>query len=221
MTLPLYTERIIEALAASPPIDPHLAPLMEQMRLKPSAVLLPLFEKPHGWEILFTRRSHKVSSHKGEISFPGGRVDETDHRAEDTALRETQEEIGVRPESIQLLGRLPDSYSIAGYRITPFVGKVEEIQRFHPNPYEIDEIFCVPLQDLIQPGVLRIHHRVLAGEHQHDVYVFNWKEDYPIWGATARILKTFLEQLWGEIPLDVAEEPPLLTYPLPSQMAQR
>jgi len=213
--LPVTSEEIALSLQGLPALDPVLAPLLTTLSLRSSAVLLPLSPTEEGWKILFTRRSQRVSSHKGEISFPGGRVDTEDPSPEATALRETHEEIGVPPSLIRVLGRLPESYSIAGYRIAPIVGEIPASHPFEASSYEIDEIFQVPLVDLLQPGVLRLHHRVEAGPWSHDVYLFDWKPSYMIWGATARILKGFLETLVG--PLSAAEDPddPVPTYTFP------
>ncbi|MCB9639101.1 MAG: CoA pyrophosphatase [Myxococcales bacterium] len=200
-------------LKSSPPVDPALAPLMDEIELRPAAVLLPLLQEHGEWSVLFTRRTHLVSSHKGEISFPGGRIDPEDPHPEAAALRETYEEIGTPPEQIEIFGRLPDSFSIAGYRITPYVGHLRPLEPFQPNPHEIDEIFTVPLQKLLEPGILRLKNRVRAGLHEHDVYLFRWRETHTIWGATARILKTFLEQLFGPLKVESPPHPTILDLP--------
>ncbi len=218
-TTSVTPELIQSRLEASPSVDPELAALMAQIELRPAAVLLPLLRVDSLWHILFTRRSQRVSAHKGEISFPGGRIDPEDPHPEAAALRETHEEIGIPTTQIRVLGRLPESFSIAGYRISPFVGHLQQEHSFTPNPYEIDEIFIVPLRDLLAPGVLHLYHRVRAGEHEHDVYVFRWRETHAIWGATARILKTFLEQVFGPLPVEVS--PSTTTLELPAETQAR
>jgi len=215
----ITTELIQSKLRDSPIVDPELAPLMEQIHLRPSAVLLPLLRVDACLHILFTRRSQRVSAHKGEISFPGGRVDAEDPHPEAAALRETHEEIGVPTEQIRIFGRLPESFSIAGYRISPFVGLLQPQHPFVPNPYEIEEIFTVPLHELVAPGILHLYHRVRVGEHEHEVYVFRWRETHAIWGATARILKTFLEQVFGSLLVESTASPKMLE--LPAEMQAR
>ena len=197
-------DEIRSELDVMPAVDPVLGPLMERLELRPAAVLLPLLRREGDWHVLFTRRSQRVTAHKGQISFPGGRVDDTDESEEYAARRETYEEIGVPHESIEILGKLPDSLSIAGFRMAPYVGMLPSSLSFVPNEYEIEEIFDVPIRALLEPGVLRKTMRVHVGErHIHHVFSFDWREGYEIWGATARILKTFLEQLAG--PLKVVE----------------
>lgn len=191
-----------ERLVGLPPVDPGLARLMAGLELRPAAVLLPLYWHEDRWWMLFTRRSSKVSAHKGQISFPGGRVDHDDDSIRAAALRETWEEIGVPREEVEIVGRLPDTLSIAGYRISPVVGKIPYPYAFRISEYEIDEVFGAPLASLRKPGVLKVLRKVRVGSNSHEVYSFMWKEGYAIWGATARMLKMFLELFGGPLPAE-------------------
>lgn len=158
----------------------------------PAAVLVPLLQGDKGWSMVFTRRSEDLPSHKGEISFPGGRVEpgETTRRA---ALRETQEELGVDPETVEVLGRLPEVFTfVSGYLVYPWVGVLAS-SHFSPNPSEIAEVITVPFDRLSSPNTAREQRFIRGGAiwigMAYDV------GDNIIWGATARILTVFLETI--------------------------
>ncbi|MFQ5820809.1 MAG: NUDIX hydrolase [Candidatus Heimdallarchaeota archaeon] len=158
-----------------------------------AAVLVPLFEKENTWHILFIKRTTKVSHHKGQISFPGGAYDEADQTLETTALRETFEEIGVNEEAIEILGELDDSRTVtSNYIISAFVGYIEYSQvNFQLHEFEIEEHFEVPLSVLLQ------RNNYSEGWYSYEgklrpAYFYQYKQ-HVIWGATARILKQFLD----------------------------
>jgi len=110
-------------------------------------VLVPLFEKGDRWYILFTKRTERVKHHKGQISFPGGVVDETDEDMEATALRETFEEIGLPRDNAEILGKLDDAYTVtSGYLITPIVAEIPHPYPFSINEDEIEELIEIPLE---------------------------------------------------------------------------
>ena len=156
--------------------------------LRPAAVVVPLVPAPTGLSVLLTRRTDEVEQHKGEICFPGGRVDPGDADSLAAALRETWEEVGVRPEHLQVLGALDDFISITGYRVRPFAALLDRAEYpYAPEPREVDEILVIPANHLLDPA----HHRVeedAVGDLRHR---FHW-QDQVVWGLTASILHHFL-----------------------------
>lgn len=157
-----------------------------------AGVLVPLVESPAGWSIVFTRRAETLSSHSGEISFPGGSVDPGEE-GRDAALREAHEELGIVPENVEVLGMLPRVFTVASnFMIEPWVGMIERSE-FVPNPAEIAEVIEVPIDVLITPGTRRDQRFIRAGAvYLNPAYDVG---SHTIWGATARILNDLLERL--------------------------
>lgn len=171
----------------------HRRQVIEETELTCAAVLLPLLYKEEQWHVLFTRRTQDVEHHKGQISFPGGAREPADEDLAATALRETYEEIGVPPHVVEILGALDDFPTITDFVVTPFVGILPHPLRYRPNPYEVEAVLEVPLSFFADPDGLRVEQL----EHRGQIFdVLFW--DYgphTIWGATARILKGFLDLL--------------------------
>jgi 8-oxo-dGTP pyrophosphatase MutT (NUDIX family) len=159
--------------------------------LKPAAVLVPLFYKDDGYHLLFTRRTDHLRHHPGQISFPGGRREDSDATLLDTALREAEEEIGLKREHVAILGELDDMMTSTFFRISPFVGIFNYPYQFVLNRGEIGHLVEVPIAQLMEPSRLeiRIHE---FNNNQIPVYYYHIGNE-PIWGATARIVKSFLE----------------------------
>jgi len=151
-----------------------------------AAVLIPLISHPQGLTVLFTQRTPHLRSHSGQVSFPGGRAEPGDANAEFTALREAEEEIGLRPAAVEVLGRLPDYRTRTGYRVTPIVGLLTPPVAFAPDPNEVAEIFEVPLAFLLDERNRQRRTREFQGQ-QVGYYVFEYGEKM-IWGATAGML---------------------------------
>lgn len=165
--------------------------------LAPAAVLLPLYEKDGEYYIVFTRRPEHLMHHKGQICFPGGKCHEEDRSALDTALREASEEIGLRPEDVEVLGELDRMCTASSnFLITPFVGIIPYPYEFDPSPDEIDEILEIPLSALLDED--RYYEKMQ--EFDGIPYLgsfFDYRGDV-IWGATARILRQFLDLVFRE-----------------------
>lgn len=160
---------------------------------RPAAVLLPLLEGEEGLELVLTRRSRHLRHHPGQISFPGGRVDDTDASLWHTALRESQEEIGLDPALCRPLARLRAQHTVSGFALTPFIGLVEGRPDFVPNPDEVDEVFRVPLDYLLD-----LDHHYLYYLHRrgrrHTVCFIPWQGIW-IWGITAAVIHQFAVQV--------------------------
>jgi 8-oxo-dGTP pyrophosphatase MutT (NUDIX family) len=160
----------------------------------PAAVLLLIYPRDGRECILLTERSAAVEHHKGQISFPGGGVDEGDGSAEETALRETFEEVGVPPEGIEILGRLDDYRTGTNFLVTPVVGVLNEAPHgFTPSPVEVAEVQEVPIEHLLDPENFIEEHRERDGvEFVAPAYDFEGRR---IWGVTAQILTHLLDLL--------------------------
>jgi 8-oxo-dGTP pyrophosphatase MutT (NUDIX family) len=152
----------------------------------PAAVLVPLVNREAGVTILLTQRTAHLNAHAGQISFPGGRVDPGDIDRIDTALRETLEETGLPRHQVEPLGFLPDYDIMTGFRVTPVVGWVEPPFPLAPDPFEVAEVFEVPLAFILDPANHRRHSHVRDGQLRH--YFSMPYGERNIWGATAGML---------------------------------
>ena len=156
-----------------------------------AAVLVPLYKKGEDCHLLFTKRTDKVKYHKGEISFPGGVFDEEDSELEKTALREAFEEVGLKEKDVQIIGALDDIVTITGFIITPFVGLFPYPYPFKVSEIEIAELIEAPLSFFLK-GDCYSEQVIFRMDREEMVDVFQY-ENHIIWGATARILKQFLD----------------------------
>ena len=155
-----------------------------------AAVLVPLFQKGKDCHLLFTKRSEEVKYHKGEISFPGGVVDEEDLELINTALREAHEEIGLKERDVQIIGILDDIVTITEFIVTPIVGLFPYPYPFKVSEVEIAELIEVPLASLLEEDCFS-EREIFRGGQKEVVYAYQYGK-YIIWGATARILNQFL-----------------------------
>ena len=162
-----------------------------------AGVLVPLFIKNGELSVVFTQRTVAVEHHRGQISFPGGTMDKVDSTIIDTALREAWEEIGLPRTSVEVLGLLSDFCTPSGFSITPVVGFLPPNPSYIMNKTEVSEIFDVPLSFFLDPRNERMEKRICF-DKMMDVFFYNYGT-YEIWGATAEILRNFLQALNTEI----------------------
>jgi 8-oxo-dGTP pyrophosphatase MutT (NUDIX family) len=163
----------------------------QQNGYKMAAVLLPLIYYQDQWFVLYTKRTETLYHHKGQISFPGGMAEAGDRTPLDTALRETEEELGVLRSEIRLLGRLDDFYTLDHMLIFPFVGIINWPQTFNLSKDEVSKIILIPLDWLNDPD-----HSVEKDYNGHpDVVFYQVFEGEILWGITARMTKMFLKML--------------------------
>ena len=187
---------IVERLAHPPPLEElftadDLEKQSEASRqtLKPAAVLLLVVNHTAGPTVVFTQRTTHLAAHAGQVSFPGGSSDAADASPEGTALREAEEEVGIAPGRVQVLGRLPEYLTSTGFSVTPVVGWAEPPMTYRPDPHEVAEVFEVPLGFLLDTRNHRYESAFYKGRMRH--YWAMPYEGHFIWGATAGMLVTF------------------------------
>lgn len=163
--------------------------------LAPAAVLMPIYKKAEEYYIILTKRTEGVSYHKGQISFPGGGHQAGDKTLKDTALRESWEEIELNPKDVEILGELDDTETVTNFIISPFVAAIPYPYEFNPNPREVEEIIQIPVAALLNESNFREEQKYREGKLVRE-YSYEYR-DWVIWGATARILKQFLEVVFG------------------------
>jgi 8-oxo-dGTP pyrophosphatase MutT (NUDIX family) len=191
LTEEYISQRLQAALAGDPSSDGFSEiQLTEETTLKCAAVLIPLVWQAEEWHVLFTRRTDRVESHKGQVSFPGGACDEGETTAEETALREAEEEIGIPPRDVRVLGRLSNLITITYFRVTPVVGVIRWPAVFRVGEHEVARIFTIPLAWLANPSnrwqfEVPGTGRSLIAYHPYDGEL--------LWGATARMTVDFLK----------------------------
>ena len=166
--------------------------------LRPAAVILPLFVKDGADYVLFTRRNDRLRHHRAESSFPCVASPAGDDSRLQTALRETEEEMGIRPQDVTVLGELDDVSSIHGYHVVPFVGTFPYPYPYRVNAEEIAEVIELPLERLRDPAVFRTEDWRHRGR-LHPIYFYT-VDGHVVWGLTARILHQFLHRIFPSAP---------------------
>ena len=168
------------------PEDLHVAAIPGGSRATEAAVLVPLVNRSDGLQVLLTQRTAHLADHAGQISFPGGRVEPDDRDRDATALRETEEEIGLARSHVTLLGRLPDYEIPSGFRITPIVGWIEPPFELELDAFEVSAAFEAPLAHFLELDRYERREYRFRGRHRH--YLAIPYEGRYIWGATAGML---------------------------------
>jgi 8-oxo-dGTP pyrophosphatase MutT (NUDIX family) len=169
----------------------HKKKVVSEEEYTPSAVLIPIFQKNGEPHLLLTLRTEKVASHKGQISFPGGARENGDRDLLATALRETYEEVGIRPEHVEVLGELDDLLAVTNFIVTPFVGIFPYPYNFRISHDEIAELIEIPLAFFLDPVNCRTEQWLYKGRNV-TVYFYDYGK-YTVWGVTGRILKGFVD----------------------------
>jgi len=159
----------------------------------PAAVLVPFVNRPEGLTILLTQRASQLAKHAAQVSFPGGRLEESDPDVASAALREAQEEIGLDPARVRVFGYLPDHLVISGYRVTPVLSLVEPPFAIEPNPAEVESVFEVPADYIFDERNHKARLRRI-GDEEMLLYDIPW-QGLSIWGATAGMLLTLVRMV--------------------------
>jgi 8-oxo-dGTP pyrophosphatase MutT (NUDIX family) len=184
----MVTDRIAAALQSRSPKE------FPGDHYKLAAVLMPIQMRDDGEYFVLTKRAEKLNHHSGQIAFPGGRVDAADGGALNAALRESNEEIGIDPADVRVLGRLDQVTAAYDYIVTPFVGVIPPSYEFRVNPEETAAVFTVPIAAFLEPRHLTVaDHLSTHGQPVYHFYIDGWD----IWGATARMIVQFLELVYG------------------------
>ena len=194
LTEDFISQRLHEAIQSAGPSSDGNAELdlNDDSSLKCAAVLVPLVWQDDEWHLLFTRRTDKVESHKGQVSFPGGACDDDETTPEQTALREVEEEIGIRPGDVKILGRLANLITVSYYRVTPVVGVVKWPTVFRVGEHEVARVFTIPLGWLANAS--NRWQFEIAGRNR-SVIAYHPYDGELLWGATARMTVDFLKAL--------------------------
>ncbi|KZY46291.1 coenzyme A pyrophosphatase [Roseovarius sp. HI0049] len=184
------------ARARAPSSDYDLNPdtvLPAGRKLRPAGVLVPVLAQDDAARLFLTKRSSALKHHPGQIAFPGGKQDDGDADVTAAALREAHEEIGLAPENVEVLGLLPAHETVTGFYVTPVIALVREPFTPVPELGEVEEVFDVPLDHVLNPDNFSVQSRRWRGSRRH--YYTVPFGPYYIWGATARILRSMAEAL--------------------------
>lgn len=167
----------------------HLNP---EIQIKCAAVLIPLVFFRDEWHILYTRRTEQVESHKGQVSFPGGACDDGETTPEQTALREADEEIGIRSEDVRVLGKMSTMITISHFRVTPVVGVIQFPYAFKTSGAEVARVFTIPLLWLAEQ---HNYWEFSMPDSKRSLIAYHPYDGELLWGATARMTVNFLQLL--------------------------
>jgi 8-oxo-dGTP pyrophosphatase MutT (NUDIX family) len=189
----LIAQRLMQAAPPPLPEDLHISLIPDGVQVTEAAVMVPLVHRAEGLQVLLTQRTSHLSDHAGQISFPGGRVEATDANREDTALRETEEEIGLARARVEVLGRLPEYEIPSGFRITPIVGWIEPPFELKLDPFEVSSVFEAPLAHFLEHSRYQRREYRFKGRHRH--YLAIPYQGRYIWGATAGMLYSLGQML--------------------------
>ena len=183
-------ERLRAIVGARPALD------IDAPQYRRACVLIPLVRTNGHWSILFSRRSPNLAAHSGQVAFPGGAVEEGE-ALESAATREAEEEVGIPRGRVALIGRLDDLITNSGFLVAPFVGVIDERIEYVLQETEVEEVFEVPVDALLQPSQPDVRY-VSFRARQYPAYFYRY-EQYEIWGLTGRILKAFLDLVWRSL----------------------
>lgn len=166
--------------------------------LRPAAILVPLFLDQGIWKLLYIRRSNIGEFHRGEVAFPGGGKEITDQNMADTALRETREELGILPENIHILGEMEPIETVSKYFVTPIVAFLTLPANIKPDPIEVDRVFSIPLNWLMDNTNWQLSTFEIAGRGKVSAIVYNIFDNEKLWGFTARVTLNLIDLIKKE-----------------------
>lgn len=175
----------------NPDVDPAIH---GDPRKRPAAILVPVIDRAPEATVILTQRTAHLRAHAGQISFPGGRMEAGDATPVETALRETQEEIGIEPEYVEVIGFLETYQTSTGFRVAPAVGIVSPEFTLRPDGEEVEDVFEVPLKFLMSAENHELHSRPWRGSRRY-YYAIPYQDRY-IWGATAGMLRNLYDWLY-------------------------
>ena len=179
-----------EVLARRPAIE------IDAPQHRRACVLIPVIRDAGSWSILFTQRAENLAAHSGQISFPGGSVEDGE-TLEQAAIREAEEEVGIPPQSVELIGRLDDVITHSGFLVAPFVGIIHEPVEYVMQESEVVEIFEVQIEALLEIGNPEVRYVPFRAK-EYPAYFYHYGR-YEIWGLTGRMLKAFLDLVWQAV----------------------
>ena len=174
-------------------LNPGMVPVTV---LREAAVLVPIVERPEGLTMMLTQRTDHLDHHPGQISFPGGHIEDNDASPEDAALREAEEEVGLERTHVEIIGRLDQYVTRTGFSITPIVGLIDPSHSVSADEFEVADIFEVPLAFLLDANNHRRDSRIYKGT-KREFYAMPFG-DYYIWGATAGMIRNLYDLLIEE-----------------------
>lgn len=175
-------------------LNPEFKEMILGQTLRDAAVLIAVVDRGGEPSVILTQRTDSLRSHSGQVAFPGGRIDPEDGSPEAAALRETHEEIGLAPDRLEVVGRMPDYATGSGYRIAPVLAIADSEAMMRINPDEVAAAFEVPLSFLMDPANHRTESRIWQGKERF-YWVMPYGDRY-IWGVTAGIIRTLYERLY-------------------------
>jgi 8-oxo-dGTP pyrophosphatase MutT (NUDIX family) len=176
-------------------LNPEFQEALAGSPLRDAAVLIGLQQHGDEVRVILTQRTEQMRKHAGQVAFPGGAIDDDDLSHHHAALREAEEEIGLKPDDVEVIGQLPDYLTGSGFRIKPVLGLVSANVALTINPDEVAAVFDVPLSFLMDPANHQRQSRVWQGIERH-YYVIQY-EDRMIWGVTAGIVRMLYERFYA------------------------
>ena len=195
---PLTRSDFLQQFLLTPPAQYHpetraRVAHLAKTSLRQASVLIGLVERPRGLNVILTKRAEHLKHHPGQVSFPGGKYEQYDNSLINTALREAQEEIGLRPDQINIVGQLPSLATVSQFEVTPVVGFVAPNYHIQTDPNEVAEVFEVPAHILLDKNQL-ISQTFTIGNHKHRIFALTYQQ-HLIWGMTAQIVQALQNQI--------------------------
>lgn len=191
--------RVAEGRRSDYDLNPEIKETLNRgRRLRPAAVLCGLVERRGAMHVILTQRPDSLREHAGQIAFPGGKIEKSDRDPVHAALREAEEEIGLAPAAVEVIGRIDPYVTGTGFQVEPVVGFVDPAAKLRLDRREVDEAFEAPLDFLMDPANLRLETGRWGGRERR-YYAIPWRGRF-IWGATAGMLKSLADRLAAPAP---------------------